>query len=75
MKVSCEGVEDLLKRVLLFLVLLIDTGFLVVYYALRKVITSSGGPNGPDLWGADMVVMVFVVSTIFLAFLAYTSKD
>ncbi|NJF25770.1 hypothetical protein [Thermococcus sp. Bubb.Bath] len=75
MSMPCEGIENFIKKVLFFIVLFIDTGFLVIYYALRKVITSPVGPNGSDLWGADMVVIAFVTFTSFLAILAYTSKD
>ncbi|MBP1911505.1 hypothetical protein [Thermococcus stetteri] len=72
---SCKEVKEFIKRALFFAVLFIDAGFLATYYALRKIIITQRRLNGPDLWSSDMVVIFFIVSTVFLALLAYTSRD
>ncbi|NJE30122.1 hypothetical protein E3E38_03535 [Thermococcus sp. 18S1] len=75
---SCEGT---VKRIAVGLILLYLTGFLILYYAIRKLICLSAdcsGYSGPfasmsPVYGLDMAVAVFVVGTLFLLVMLYLS--
>ncbi|ASJ06201.1 hypothetical protein [Thermococcus pacificus] len=54
-------------------------GFLVLYYAIRKVACAQGFCDSsffhrtPPVYSADMLAMVFSVSVLFFALLWYVS--
>ncbi len=66
---SCEELERLVKRIALGFVILFVSGFLVLYYAIRRTVSSS-----TDMYGVDILAIAFVISTFFISFLAYTSE-
>lgn len=75
---SCEGT---VKRIAVGLILLYLTGFLILYYSIRKLICLSvdcRGYPGPvasmsPVYGLDMAVAVFVAGTLFLLVMLYLS--
>ena len=61
---SCR---ETVLRVGVALVILYLTGFLILYYSLRKMVR----PPEDVLFGLDILVMAFVVGTLFLTALIY----
>ncbi|WP_258083481.1 hypothetical protein [Thermococcus thermotolerans] len=79
---SCERVEELIKRLALGFVTLFLSGFLVLYYSIRKLICASTDlcspgpwPRTSDISSIDMFVMIFVVSVVFFSVLWYFSSS
>ncbi|WP_297519726.1 hypothetical protein [Thermococcus sp.] len=74
---SCGELEELVKRLALAFVVLFVSGFLVLYYEVRKVACSQGlcdsgsAHRTPLIYSAYMLAIVF--SAIFVAFIAYIS--
>ncbi len=79
MRTSCGELERLVRKVVLGFTVLFISGFLVLYYAIREVacgqgLCDSGSSYGtPPVYGADMVIMTFTVSVLFIAVLWYSS--
>lgn len=76
---SCERVEELIRKIALGFIMLFLSGFLVIYYAIRKLACASTGlcssahwPE-PSIGSVDMLVMIFVVSVVFFSVLWYFS--
>ncbi|WP_297510739.1 hypothetical protein [Thermococcus sp.] len=78
---SCEELEGLVKKIALALVLLFVSGFSVLYYTIRTVACYSTDlcsraylyeNNG--IYNLDMLAIFFVISALFIAFLAYISS-
>ena len=79
---SCEKIEELIRRLALGFVTLFLAGFLVLYYAIRKLICASTDLCSPSPWprtsdisSIDMLVMIFVVSVVFFSGLWYLSSN
>ena len=76
---SCGELEELVKRLALAFVVLFVSGFLVLYYEVRKVACSQGlcdsgfAHRTPLIYSAYMLAIVFVFSALFIVFIAYTS--
>ena len=77
---SCGELKELVRNIALGFTVLFVSGFLVLYYAIRKVACSQGLCDSsffhrtPPIYSADMLVMIFSVSVFFLAFLWYFSS-
>ncbi|ASJ11393.1 hypothetical protein [Thermococcus thioreducens] len=79
---SCERVEELIRKLALGFIMLFLSGFLVIYYAIRKLACASTGlcssahwPEPPGISSVDMLVMIFVVSVVFFSVLWYFSSS
>lgn len=77
---SCEELEELVRNIVLGCTVLFVFGFLVLYYAIRKVACARGLCDSssflekPPIYNADMIAMVFSVSVLFFALLGYVSS-
>ena len=66
---SCERVENLIRNLFMAFTLMFISGFLILYYAIRKLACASG-----DLYGLNMMAMSFAVSVLFFSALWYISS-
>ncbi|ASJ08175.1 hypothetical protein A3L11_02615 [Thermococcus siculi] len=73
---SCENVERLIRGLALGFAVLFVSGFLVLYYAIRKVACVEGLCSGyrAEIGSMDMLVVVFVTSVLFISILSYVSS-
>ncbi len=80
MPMSCGELDKLVRILFLWFTVLFVSGFLVLYYAIRKVACAQGLCDSsflhqtPPIYSADMLVMVFSVSVLFFALLWYVSS-
>ncbi len=80
MATSCE---EIIKKVAMGLVFLYMVGFLILYYAIRKLLclsVSCGSYSGPlyfmnPLYGLDTVVTIFVLGSVLITVLLYLSSQ
>jgi hypothetical protein len=78
---TCSGIDKTIKKIALGFVLLFLTGFLLIYYEVRRLICATTELCYAPFFGysrmaeLDMIVAVFVIGTLFFSFALYYSSN
>ncbi|ASJ05516.1 hypothetical protein [Thermococcus barossii] len=77
---SSMACEELIRKLALGFALMFVSGFLILYYAIRKLACASTNlcsvshwPETPAINSVDMLVVAFVVTVLFISFVWYSS--
>jgi hypothetical protein len=77
---TCDGIEGTIKKIALSFVFLFLTGFLLIYYEIRRLICATTklcyAPffEYSQMGELDMIVAVFIIGTIFVSIASYYSS-
>ncbi|ASJ11267.1 hypothetical protein A3L12_08155 [Thermococcus sp. P6] len=77
---SCAGVVELLRKMVLGFVILFLSGFLILYYAIRKLACATSnlclphGPGASAIASVDTLVVFFLVAVLLISALWYHSS-
>jgi hypothetical protein len=74
---SCEEFRELVLKLALGFVFLFVFGFMVLYYAIRRLIcmtTDMCSGFRPEIGGIDMLAGIFVGAVLLLSVLGYISS-
>ncbi|ASJ02051.1 hypothetical protein A3L09_01605 [Thermococcus profundus] len=77
---ACDGIERTIKKIALSFTLLFLTGFLLIYYEIRRLICATTklcyAPffGYSQMGGLDTIVAIFVIGTMLISIASYYSS-